>query len=37
LILSKGNTEDYAKIFKDFRGRDPIVEPMLVHRGLREN
>jgi peptidyl-dipeptidase Dcp len=36
LILSRGNTEDYAKMFKDFRGRDPIVGPMLVHRGLRE-
>jgi peptidyl-dipeptidase Dcp len=36
LILSRGNTEDYAKMFNDFRGRDPIVGPMLVHRGLRE-
>jgi peptidyl-dipeptidase Dcp len=37
VILSKGNTEDYAQMFKAFRGRDPIVEPMLVHRGLRED
>jgi len=36
LILSKGNTEEYAKMFRDFRGRDPIVEPMLVQRGVRE-
>jgi peptidyl-dipeptidase Dcp len=37
LILSKGNTEDYAKMFRDFRGRDPSIEPMLVHRGLKEH
>jgi peptidyl-dipeptidase Dcp len=37
LILSKGNTEDYAAMFRAFRGRDPIVGPMLVHRGLRDN
>jgi peptidyl-dipeptidase Dcp len=33
-ILSRGNTEDYAKMFRDFRGRDPKLEPMLEHRGL---
>ena len=36
LILSRGNTEDLAKMFRDFRGRDPIIEPMLEHRGLKE-
>ena len=36
LILSRGNSEDYAKMFKEFRGRDPIIDPMLVERGLRE-
>src|SRR5689334_12729346 len=36
MILSRGNTEDYAKMFRDFRGRDPIIDPMLVHRGLKE-
>jgi peptidyl-dipeptidase Dcp len=35
MILSRGNTEDYAKMFRDFRGRDPVIEPMLVHRGLK--
>jgi peptidyl-dipeptidase Dcp len=35
LILSKGNTLDYAKMFRDFRGRDPDVSPMLVQRGLK--
>jgi peptidyl-dipeptidase Dcp len=34
-ILSKGNTEEYAKMFRDFRGRDPSIDPMLVHRGLQ--
>ena len=35
MILSRGNTEDYAKMFRDFRGRDPKVDAMLVQRGLR--
>jgi peptidyl-dipeptidase Dcp len=35
IILSRGNTEDYAKMFRDFRGRDPVIEPMLVQRGLK--
>jgi len=34
LILSKGNTEEFAKMYRDFRGRDPIIEPMLKQRGL---
>jgi peptidyl-dipeptidase Dcp len=37
LILSKGNTEDYAKMFRDFRGRDPGIEAMLRHRGLKKD
>jgi len=36
LILSRGNTDDLAKMFRDFRGRDPKIDAMLVHRGLRE-
>ena len=36
LILSRGNTEDQAKMFRDFRGRDPKIDPMLVNRGLKE-
>ena len=35
MILSRGNTEDLAKMFRDFRGADPSVEPMLVDRGLK--
>lgn len=34
MVLSRGNTEDLAKMFKDFRGHDPSVVPMMVHRGL---
>lgn len=34
MILSKGNTEDLAKMFKDFRGQDPDIKPMLKNRGL---
>jgi peptidyl-dipeptidase Dcp len=36
MILSRGNTEDYAKMFRDFRGRDPKIDAMLEHRGLKE-
>lgn len=34
MILSRGNTEDYGKMFRDFRGHDPVIEPMLRNRGL---
>lgn len=34
MILSKGNTEDYNKMFKDFRGHAPDIKPMLRNRGL---
>lgn len=35
MILSKGNTEEYAKLFKAFRGHDPDIQPMLKNRGLK--
>jgi peptidyl-dipeptidase Dcp len=35
LILSRGHTEDYAKMFRDFYGKDPEIGPMLEHRGLQ--
>jgi peptidyl-dipeptidase Dcp len=35
MILSRGATEDYNKMFKDFTGHDPRIEPMLKYRGLR--
>lgn len=36
MILSRGNTIDYNKMFKDFRGHDPVIEPMLKNRGLQQ-
>jgi peptidyl-dipeptidase Dcp len=36
MILSRGNTEDLAKMYRDFRGRDPKIEPLLATRGLLE-
>ena len=36
MVLSRGNTEDLAKMYKDWRGKDPSVEPMLIDRGLKE-
>lgn len=36
LILSKGNTEDYNKMFYDFYGDQPDITPMLEDRGLLE-
>nr|WP_299675735.1 M3 family metallopeptidase [uncultured Tenacibaculum sp.] len=34
-VLSKGNTMDYAEMYKVFAGRDPQAEPMLKARGLK--
>ncbi|MGE5245758.1 MAG: M3 family metallopeptidase, partial [Betaproteobacteria bacterium] len=33
-ILSRGNTEDYGKMFRDLTGHDPEIGPMLKYRGL---
>jgi peptidyl-dipeptidase Dcp len=35
LVLSKGGTQDVATTFRNFRGRDPMVEPLLEERGLK--
>lgn len=35
MILSRGRTEDVAAMYRAFRGRDPIVEPLLIERGLK--
>lgn len=34
MILSRGNTEEYGKMFRDFRGHDPNIEPMQKALGL---
>ena len=34
MILSRGNTEDYNKMFMDFRGHAPDIKPMLKKRGI---
>jgi peptidyl-dipeptidase Dcp len=36
MILSRGNTEELARMYKDWRGKDPSIEPMLENRGLKE-
>ncbi|HEY8683220.1 MAG TPA: peptidyl-dipeptidase Dcp [Rhodanobacter sp.] len=36
MILSRGNTEDLAKMYKAWRGKDPSIEPMLIDRGLKD-
>lgn len=33
-IYSAGNSQDPAQLYKLFRGRDPIIEPMLKKKGL---
>lgn len=33
-VYSAGSTRAPAHAFRSFRGRDPVVEPMLVKRGL---
>ncbi len=34
MIISRGNTIDLDKMYRDFRGSDPNIEPMLKDRGL---
>ena len=33
-IYSAGNTVDPQEAFRRFRGRDPVIEPMLKKKGL---
>jgi peptidyl-dipeptidase Dcp len=35
MVLSRGRTQDVAAMYRAFRGRDPIVEPLLIERGLK--
>lgn len=34
-LLSKGGSRDAMALFRDFRGREPRIEPLLARRGLR--
>jgi len=36
MVLSRGNTEELAKMYKDWRGQAPVIEPMLENRGLKD-
>ena len=36
MVLSRGNTEELAKLYKDWRGKEPSIEPMLENRGLKD-
>lgn len=34
-LLSRGGTDDAMKLFRNFRGRDAVIEPLLERRGLK--
>jgi peptidyl-dipeptidase Dcp len=34
MVLSRGNTIDYATMYRAFAGRDPSIQPMSAFRGL---
>lgn len=34
-VLSRGNSVELARLYRDFRGKDPSVEPLLENRGLK--
>lgn len=33
-LLSRGGSKDAMELFRDFRGRDPQIQPLLERRGL---
>lgn len=35
-ILSRGNSSDLEQLYRDWRGHDPLITPMLKNRGLSE-
>jgi peptidyl-dipeptidase Dcp len=36
MVLSRGNTEDLATMYRNWRGQEPEIEPMLENRGLKD-
>ena len=36
MVLSRGNTQDLDAMYKDWRGKEPSIEPMLIDRGLKD-
>ncbi len=36
MVLSRGNTIELGKMYRDFRGHDPDIKPMLKSRGLED-
>lgn len=37
LVLSRGNSQDLKKLYINWRGKEPSIEPMLINRGLKED
>jgi peptidyl-dipeptidase Dcp len=35
MVLSRGNSQEAAAMYRAFRGRDPVVDPLLIERGLK--
>lgn len=35
MILSRGGSQEAATLYRNFRGRDPQVDPLLIERGLK--
>ena len=35
MILYRGGTQEMPSLYRAFRGRDPVVEPLLIERGLK--
>jgi peptidyl-dipeptidase Dcp len=37
MVLSRGNTEDLAKMYAAWRGKEPSVEPMMKYLGFQQS